>query len=801
MFDRFDDNARKILNLATKEARSIGHDYIGSEHILLGLIKAGDVKFESPENDIYTLVRSLVGADTTDIAFSKHTEIPYTPRAKNILNYAISESERFGHRFVGPEHIILGIINDSDGRASEILHIIGIDIDELEGVILGSMSTESGMSNRKENSKDKSGTKALEQFGRDLTQLAKDGELDPVIGRTSEIERMMQILIRRTKSNPVLIGESGVGKTAIVEGLAQAIINKKVPKHLIDKRIFILDLALMVAGTKFRGQFEERLKDVMEEVKNAGNVILFLDELHTIIGAGGSEGAMDASNIMKPALSRSDLQCIGATTLDEYRKYIEKDTALVRRFQTIKVEQPTKTETLQILLGLKDRYEDHHNVIYTDESLLEVVNLAERYITDRFFPDKAIDIIDEAGSRMNLLNYKNQLETDDNSEESIDDIEKQKDEAIREQDFEKAAALRDQIKTFQKTIAKEDRVIVDETIIQEVITSMTGIPLVKAGKEESIKLIGMEKHLQETVIGQDEAVKTLSKCLRRSKAGLKDPKKPIGTFLFVGPTGVGKTHLSKALSKFMFDNDDALIHIDMSEYMEKHSVSRLVGAPPGYVGYEEGGQLTEKVRRNPYSVILLDEIEKAHEDVYNILLQIMEEGKLTDSFGRVVDFKNTVIILTSNVGVGEMKNSGNIGFTKTSARSREEVKTSLMGEIEKEFKPEFINRLDDLVFFKSLDKEDISEIIHLELRGVFERLGNHNINVDLSDEAIEFLVEKGFDSEYGARPLKRAIEKYVSDALSEGIISGEFEDDSNLKGVYNTDSDSIDFIKNETVNV
>lgn len=817
MFDKFTDRARKVLGYAKSEAERLNHDYIGTEHILLGLIKEGSgVAANVLENlsvdleKVRVEVEKLVEAGTNTVSSGQP---PYTPRAKRVLELALEEARNLDHNYVGTEHILLGLIRENEGMAAQVFHNLNINIEEVRNEVMNLLGGETEEISFQEKPPSKTGgqkppteatgkTPSLDSFGRDLTALAREGKLDPVIGRSKEIERVLQILVRRTKNNPVLLGEAGVGKTAIVEGLAQAIITGEVPDLLMNRRVVILDLALMVAGTKYRGQFEERIKAVMNEVKRAKNVILFLDELHTLVGAGGAEGAIDASNVLKPPLSRGELQCVGATTLDEYRKYVEKDSALARRFQTVMINPPSRAETLQILKGLKDRYETHHHAQYTEKAMEEAVNLADRYITDRFFPDKAIDVIDEAGSRVKLKSFSRPPDLKD-KEAEIASFDAKKEQAVGEQDFEKAAEFRDKAETLRKEIVKLQKKwreenkqkinLIDENIIQEVVSSMTGIPLTKVGDQESNKLLEMEKYLQEKVIGQREPVELVSRCLRRTRAGLKDPKRPMGSFLFVGPTGVGKTLLAKALAQFMFDSEDALIQIDMSEYMEKHAVSRLIGAPPGYVGYEEGGQLTEKIRRRPYSVILLDEIEKAHQDIYNLLLQIMEEGKLTDSYGRIVDFRNTVIILTSNVGVEVIKNSGNLGFTKNQPKNIADMKSKLIAEVEKEFRPEFLNRLDDIVFFKSLDKEDIALIIHNELKGVRNRLAINKLELEFEDEAINFLVEKGYNAEYGARPLKRAIEKQVDDQLSEGILSGKYQGPCKLKAKLNPEKTGIEF--------
>jgi ATP-dependent Clp protease ATP-binding subunit ClpC len=816
MFDRFTDRARKVLGYAKSEAERLNHDYIGTEHILLGLIKEGSgVAANVLENlsidleKVRVEVEKLVEAGPTTVTTGQP---PYTPRAKRVLELALEEARSLDHNYVGTEHILLGLIRENEGMAAQVLHNLHISIDDVRSEVmdlLGSEPEETASTDKtqprlgqKQPTESMGKTPSLDSFGRDLTALAREGKLDPVIGRSKEIERVLQILVRRTKNNPVLLGEAGVGKTAIVEGLAQLIISGDVPDLLINRRVVILDLALMVAGTKYRGQFEERIKAVMNEVKRAKNVILFLDELHTLVGAGGAEGAIDASNVLKPPLSRGELQCVGATTLDEYRKYVEKDSALARRFQSVMVNPPTKAETLQILKGLKDRYETHHHAQYTEKALEEAVNLSDRYITDRFFPDKAIDVIDEAGSRVKLRSFSRPPDLKEKELEIVS-YDAKKEQAVGEQDFEKAAEFRDKSESLRKDIVKLQKKwreeskqkinIIDENIIQEVVSGMTGIPLTKVGDQESNKLLEMEKFLEDRVVGQKEPVQIVSRCLRRTRAGLKDPKRPVGCFLFVGPTGVGKTLLAKALAQFMFDTDEALIQIDMSEYMEKHSVSRLIGAPPGYVGFEEGGQLTEKIRRRPYAVILLDEIEKAHQDIYNLLLQIMEEGKLTDSYGRVVDFRNTVIIMTSNIGVEVIKNSGGLGFTKNQPKNMADIKSKLMTEIEREFRPEFLNRLDDVAVFKSLDKEDIAQIIHKELKGVLNRLAINKLELEFDDDAINFLVDKGYNAEYGARPLKRAIEKQVDDALSEGILSGKFKGPCKLKGVLNAEKTAIAF--------
>ncbi|MCH7701205.1 MAG: ATP-dependent Clp protease ATP-binding subunit [Planctomycetes bacterium] len=794
MFERFTDRARKVMALANQEAQRFNHEYIGTEHVLLGLVKEGsgvganvlknlDVDLRKVRMEVEKLVKS--GPDMVTMG-----KLPQTPRAKKVIEYAIEEARSLNHNYVGTEHLLLGLLREQDGVAAQVLMNLGLKLDEVREEVLNLLGAtkegEEGPLSGSGDSKKKgqSRTPALDSFGRDLTELAREGKLDPVIGRQDEIERIIQILCRRQKNNPVLLGEAGVGKTAIVEGLAQKIVNHDIPELLADRRIVVLDLAMMVAGTKYRGQFEERIKAVMNEVTRARNVILFIDELHTLVGAGGAEGAIDASNVLKPALSRGELQCIGATTLDEYRKYIEKDGALERRFQQILVEPPNKKETVAILKGLRDRYEAHHRVQFTDEALDEAVELSARYIPGRVQPDKAIDVIDEAGARIRLKSMTKPPNLTQ-LEQELEHLANEKDESVKAADYERAAHLRDKheslkiklenIKKEWRERAKETDGTVDEEVIADVISKMTGIPLMRMTKREADRLLSLEDELHKRVVSQHEAVSAVARAVRRSRSGLKDPNRPMGSFMFIGPSGVGKTYLAKCLTEFMFGNEDALLILDMSEYMEKHNVSRLIGAPPGYVGYEEGGQLTERIRRRPYSVVLLDEIEKAHPDVFNMLLQIMEEGRLTDSFGRHIDFKNTILIMTSNVGAARITSQAAFGFApKDQERSYEAMKEMLQGELENHFRPEFLNRLDEMVVFQKLVHDDLVQIVDLEVEKLASRLRERGIELELTREAKDFLIEKGTDEKFGARPLRRAIEQYVEDPLSESMLRDEY---------------------------
>jgi ATP-dependent Clp protease ATP-binding subunit ClpC len=801
MYERFTDRARKVMQLANQEAQRFNHEYIGTEHILLGLVKEGsgvaanvlknlDVDLRKIRLEVEKLVQS--GPEMVTMG-----KLPQTPRAKKVIEYSMEEARNLNHNYVGTEHILLGLLREQEGVAAQVLMNLGLKLEEVREEVLnllghGMEGTEPERGGRESSGSEtsqakggKSKTPALDSFGRDLTELARQKKLDPVIGREREIERAIQILCRRTKNNPVLLGEAGVGKTAIVEGFAQRVVSGNVPELLSDKRIVVLDLAMMVAGTKYRGQFEERIKAVMNEVRRAKNTILFIDELHTLVGAGGAEGAIDAANVLKPALARGEIQCIGATTLDEYRKYIEKDSALDRRFQLIMVDPATKDETVDILKGLRSRYEEHHRVRISDEAIESAVELSGRYITGRCLPDKAIDVIDEAGARVRLRSMTRPPDLKDIDDE-VDRLNKEKEEAVANQDFEKAASLRDQADKLRKkkdTLTREWREksreadgIVDDDVISEVVSKMTGIPLTRLSTEDSARLMQMEQDLHRKVISQDEAIKAVARAVRRTRSGLKDPKRPTGCFVFAGPTGVGKTLLAKALAEFMFGDEDALIQIDMSEYGEKHNVSRLIGAPPGYVGYEEGGQLTEKIRRRPYAVVLLDEIEKAHPDLFNVLLQVMEEGRLTDGFGRNVDFRNVVLIMTTNAGAEAIKNEAAFGFTKPDDDSSyESMKERVNERIEKVFRPEFLNRLDDVIIFRHLTDEDLKRVIDLELAKVRHRLQERGLELDLTDEAKEFLIKKGSNLDYGARPLRRAIENYVEDPLSEELLRGTFK--------------------------
>ncbi|ALS80136.1 ATP-dependent Clp protease ATP-binding subunit ClpC [Planococcus kocurii] len=784
MFNRFTQRAQKVLQLAQEEAIRMKHESIGTEHILLGLIREGGgiaaKALEAIEVNTQLIeegVKELVGVGEKDVGPIVH----YTPRAKKVIELSVDESRKLGHSYIGTEHLLLALIREGEGVAARVLGNAGVSLNKARQQVLQLLgSNEQASTGTSPNAS--ANTPTLDGLARDLTQVAREGGLDPVIGRSDEITRVIEVLSRRTKNNPVLIGEPGVGKTAIAEGLAQQIVNNEIPETLRDKRVMVLDMGTVVAGTKYRGEFEDRLKKVMDEIRQAGNVILFIDELHTLIGAGGAEGAIDASNILKPSLSRGELQCIGATTLDEYRKYIEKDAALERRFQPIQVDEPSVEESIQIIRGLRDRYEAHHRVKITDEAIEAAAKMSDRYISDRFLPDKAIDLIDEAGSKVRLRSYTTPPDLKE-LESRLEAARSEKNEAVQSQEFEKAASLRDAEQKLQNQLDKtkkewkekqgkeESEVTVED--IAKVVSMWTGIPVSKLAQTESDKLLNLESILHNRVIGQNEAVTSISKAIRRARAGLKDPKRPIGSFIFLGPTGVGKTELARALAESMFGDEEAMIRIDMSEYMERHSTSRLVGSPPGYVGYEEGGQLTEKVRRKPYSVVLLDEIEKAHPDVFNILLQVLEDGRLTDSKGRRVDFRNTVIIMTSNVGAEELKYNKYVGFNLDDAKTDyKDMKGKMLAELKKAFRPEFLNRVDDMIVFHSLEKENLREIVTLMTKQLVDRLKEQDIDLELTEAALEKVAKEGYDPEYGARPLRRSLQKHVEDRLSEELLKG-----------------------------
>lgn len=783
MFGRFTERAQKVLALAQEEAVRLGHNNIGTEHILLGLVSEGEgiaakalTTLGLETERIQEEVEQLIGRG------QKITGTPYyTPRAKKVIELSLDEARKLGHSYVGTEHILLGLIREGEGVAARVLNNLGVSLNKARQQVLQLLgSNESSAGKQRGSQSARANTPTLDSLARDLTAIAKEGNIDPVIGREKEIERVIQVLSRRTKNNPVLIGEPGVGKTAVAEGLAQQIINNEIPEILRDKRVMTLDMGTVVAGTKYRGEFEDRLKKVMEEIRQAGNIILFIDELHTLIGAGGAEGAIDASNILKPSLARGELQCIGATTLDEYRKYIEKDAALERRFQPIQVDEPSVEESVQILTGLRDRYEAHHRVTITDEAIRAAAEFSDRYITDRFLPDKAIDLIDEAASKVRLRSYTAPPNLKE-LEQKLEEVRKEKDAAVQSQEFEKAASLRDteqrlrdqldQTKDQWKEKQGQESSEVTVEDIASVVSIWTGVPVAKLTKDESERLLNMEQTLHGRVIGQEEAVVAISKAIRRARAGLKDPKRPIGSFIFLGPTGVGKTELARALADSMFGDEDAMIRIDMSEYMERHSTARLVGSPPGYVGYEEGGQLTEKVRRKPYSVVLLDEVEKAHPEVFNILLQVLEDGRLTDSKGRLVDFRNTILIMTSNVGASELKRSKSLGFTMDSEdQNFKDMKAKVTEELKKAFRPEFLNRIDETIVFHPLEKKHMKDIVTLMADQLKKRLARQDIEFTLTDAVIEKIANDGFDAEYGARPLRRAIQKNIEDLLSEELL-------------------------------
>ncbi|SFV43222.1 MULTISPECIES: ATP-dependent Clp protease ATP-binding subunit [Mammaliicoccus] len=784
LFGRLTERAQRVLAHAQEEAMRLNHSNIGTEHLLLGLMKepegiAAKVldAFGITEEKVTKEVENLIGQGQEQVG-----AIHYTPRAKKVIELSMDEARKLNHTFVGTEHLLLGLIRENEGVAARVFANLDLNITKARAQVVKSLGSPEQGSKNAQTTKNQS-TPTLDGLARDLTVIAQDGTLDPVVGRSDEITRVIEVLSRRTKNNPVLIGEPGVGKTAIVEGLAQAIVQNEVPETLKGKRVMSLDMGTVVAGTKYRGEFEERLKKVMEEIHQAGNIVLFIDELHTLIGAGGAEGAIDASNILKPALARGELQCIGATTLDEYRKYIEKDAALERRFQPVTVDEPNTEDSISILKGLRDRYEAHHRINISDEAIEAAVNMSDRYISDRFLPDKAIDLIDEASSKVRLRNYTTPPSLKE-LESELETVKKEKDAAVHSQEFENAANLRDKQTKLEKQLEDtknewkkaqgEKNTCVTAEDIAVVVANWTGIPITKLNETESERLLNLETILHERVIGQNDAVKSISKAVRRARAGLKDPKRPIGSFIFLGPTGVGKTELARTLADAMFGEEDAMIRVDMSEFMEKHSVSRLVGSPPGYVGHDDGGQLTENVRRKPYSVILFDEIEKAHPDVFNILLQVLDDGHLTDSKGRKVDFRNTVIIMTSNVGAQELQNAKFVGFgAKESGPDYETIRKTMMDELKQQFRPEFLNRVDDIIVFHKLEKTHLKEIVNKMAGNLTKRLSEQGIHITLSDSAQEKIADEGFDPEYGARPLTRAIQKHVEDNLSELILSGQ----------------------------
>jgi ATP-dependent Clp protease ATP-binding subunit ClpC len=809
MFGRFTERAQKVLFYAQEEAQLLQHGYVGTEHILLGVLKEEGIAKQLLNDisitveDVRDLVEEYEGKGDMDLY---KNEIPLTPRTKRLLELSLFEARNLNHNYISPEHILLALIREAEGVAFTILNNLGADFDKLRKELIESLSGEQSSNSSDFNKTTGEPTPTLDQFGRDLTEMAREGKLDPVVGRDKETQRVLEILCRRTKNNPCLIGDPGVGKTAIAEGLAQKIVVANIPELLKDKRVVTLELSSMVAGSKYRGEFEERLKKVMEEIRKSGNVILFIDEIHTIIGAGAAEGAIDASNILKPALARGEIQCIGATTIEEYRKYIEKDSALERRFQPIMVGEPNKEEAVLILKGLRDKYEAHHRVKITDDAIEAAVNLSDRYITDRFLPDKAIDLIDEAASKVRIESLVAPPDLK-NREEELEKITKEKEDSIRVQDFEKAARLRDKekelkdklegLKTNWKTKKEVSDLMVSEKQIAAVVSKWTNIPVEKLTEKESQKLLKLEEILHKRIVGQDEAVKSISRAVRRARVGLKDPKRPIGSFIFLGPTGVGKTELSKALAEVMFGDENNMIRVDMSEYMEKHTVSRLIGSPPGYVGFDEGGQLTEKVRRNPYSVVLFDEIEKAHPEVFNILLQILEDGRLTDGKGKTINFKNTIIIMTSNVGASTIKKQKSMGFALSSESEKqneyEKMKENVMEELKRFFKPEFLNRIDDIIVFHQLQEEDLKHIVKLMLNTVYQRLEEQEINIEFTEDAEKNLAKEGFDLTYGARPLRRAITKIVEDKLSEEMLRGNIKKGDKVK--VDVKDNELDFIK------
>jgi ATP-dependent Clp protease ATP-binding subunit ClpC len=809
VFERFTDRARRVVVLAQEEARFLNHNYIGTEHILLGLLNEGEgiaaQALESLDIDLASVrdeVVKIIGQGQQ----SPSGHIPFTPRAKKVLELSLREALQLGHNYIGTEHILLGLIREGEGVAAQVLQQLGAELQKVRQTVIQLLSGPGGSEEQQpktagaggRESASSTGSTVLDQFGRNLTQSARDGSLDPVIGRLREIERVMQILSRRTKNNPVLIGEPGVGKTAIVEGLAQRIVSDDVPENLRGKNLYTLDLGALVAGSRYRGDFEERLKKVLKEIKSRGDIVLFIDEIHTLVGAGAAEGAIDAASILKPMLARGELQTVGATTLEEYRKYLEKDSALERRFQPVHVEEPSLTDTIDILMGLKDRYEEHHSVRFTDQAIVSAANLADRYLADRFLPDKAIDLIDEAGSRMRI-HRKSDVPEIIEIDNKLAGVRKNKADAVSSENFERAATLRDEERSLLVDRASEEAEsedsgwVIDEEEIAEVLAQWTGIPVHRLTEEETARLVNMEDELHKRIIGQHDAIQAVSKAIRRTRAGLKDPRRPSGSFIFLGPSGVGKTETAKALTQFLFGQEDALIQLDMSEYMEKHTVSRLVGSPPGYVGYDEGGQLTEAVRRKPFSVVLFDEIEKAHPDVFNTLLQILEEGRLTDAQGRTVDFKNTVIIMTSNLGTRDLHKK-TVGFhMEDQELTYEHMKERVTEELKKHFRPEFINRLDEIIVFHELTMDELKEIVDLMLERVREQLSTQQLDLVLTDDAKEYLGMEGYDPELGARPLRRAIQRLLEDPLSERVLLGEFKAGTTILVGYDSDLEELTF--------
>ncbi|HVR32152.1 MAG TPA: ATP-dependent Clp protease ATP-binding subunit [Acidimicrobiia bacterium] len=825
MFERFTDRARRVVVLAQEEARLLNHNYIGTEHILLGLLNEGEgIAAKALESLGISLsaVREQVVEIIGQGQQAPTGHIPFTPRAKKVLELSLREALQLGHNYIGTEHILLGLIREGEGVAAQVLQKLGAELQKVRQTVIqllsgsgsseepASSSSSSGSMRSSSSSESTQGSTVLDQFGRNLTQAARERKLDPVIGRAKEIERVMQILSRRTKNNPVLIGEPGVGKTAIVEGLAQQIISGDVPETLANKKLYTLDLGALVAGSRYRGDFEERLKKVLKEIKQRGDIIIFIDEIHTLVGAGAAEGAIDAASILKPMLARGELQTIGATTLEEYRKYLEKDSALERRFQPVKVEEPSVGETVQILLGLKDRYESHHSVRFTEQAIVTAANLADRYLSDRFLPDKAIDLIDEAGSRMRISRAATNPEFED-LDKKLTQVRSEKADAVQAQQYERAAQLRDQERSLvgerteiEHRLQESGEVsgwVIDEDEIAQVLAQWTGIPVQRMTEEETARLVHMEAELHKRIVGQEDAIVAVSKAIRRTRAGLKDPKRPSGSFIFLGPSGVGKTETAKALAEFLFGEESALIQLDMSEYMEKHTVSRLIGSPPGYVGYDEGGQLTEAVRRKPFSVVLFDEIEKAHPDVFNTLLQILEDGRLTDAQGRTVDFKNTVIIMTSNLGTRDIRKTS-IGFHHEDARDTyERMRQKVQEELKKHFRPEFLNRIDDTIVFHELTLEEVKEIVDFMLVRVKDQLAAQGLDLVLTDDAKGFLGTRGYDPELGARPLRRSIQRLLEDPLSEKVLLSEFRAGSTILVGLDTELEELTFEAFETPDI